>query len=621
MLSPPHKALIIFIGENEGTGLNSEGPSEQQQQLQQEKSKLSRIAAIFRSPNPALDRYGFAFSSDFRRYWMPDSSGRECYECQERFTAFRRRHHCRLCGQIFCSKCCNVQVPGSLLGYTGDLRLCTYCAHIVLSNLPHIESKLDNIPTSPVDEKSTDEMDVSVSTIFAGPVSWCLDSSAVFGNSDSESTLPEKMSLRGNNLAQLSVTELAMYDCPSTHPSTADFGGVDEHEPEWVKNIEMTVDVKSVDSSNLKTECADYVRPFVQKGEAPLIENGIHPKSLQEKEQGIPVTDLRNDGPCLGESIERCFEMQAEKLLLHLFKREGLDPVQWWEIIWAVSHRVSSMVKVDMEGRKAVNVMKHVHIKNLHVAVEKPSASVIEGTVCSKSIRHDSMPSEIHNASILALEGSIEYERVSDKLSSIEPIITQESEYLRNQVDRMLSHRPSLVLVERNVAGLAVQMLLEAGITLVSNIKSRVLQRIARSTGADVMPSLDAQILNQKIGFCSFFHQEKIQLLNGKSKCLLIFDDCPPELGCSIVLRGSSRNDLCAAKRILKYAILALYSNHLEVELLSLSRTRLTARSSECTVCTMNAVMPDSRQVSYCTIICIGSTPCFPKSSAGLVSF
>lgn len=47
---------------------------------------------------------------------MPDSSGRECYECQERFTAFRRRHHCRLCGQIFCSKCCGVQVSGSLLG-------------------------------------------------------------------------------------------------------------------------------------------------------------------------------------------------------------------------------------------------------------------------------------------------------------------------------------------------------------------------------------------------------------------------------------------------------------------------------------------------------------------------
>ena len=54
--------------------------------------------------------------SDFRQYWMPDSRGKECYECQEKFTAFRRRHHCRICGQIFCAKCCNMEVPGALLG-------------------------------------------------------------------------------------------------------------------------------------------------------------------------------------------------------------------------------------------------------------------------------------------------------------------------------------------------------------------------------------------------------------------------------------------------------------------------------------------------------------------------
>uniref|UniRef100_A0A1I7XVL5 WSD domain-containing protein n=1 Tax=Heterorhabditis bacteriophora TaxID=37862 RepID=A0A1I7XVL5_HETBA len=24
-----------------------------------------------------------------RQYWMPDSTGKECYQCEERFTAFR----------------------------------------------------------------------------------------------------------------------------------------------------------------------------------------------------------------------------------------------------------------------------------------------------------------------------------------------------------------------------------------------------------------------------------------------------------------------------------------------------------------------------------------------------
>ncbi|XP_076042433.1 1-phosphatidylinositol 3-phosphate 5-kinase fab1 isoform X3 [Oratosquilla oratoria] len=71
--------------------------------------------------------------SDFKQYWMPDSVSRECYECEEKFTTFRRRHHCRVCGQIFCSRCCNRMIPGKVIGYTGELRVCTYCCKVVLS--------------------------------------------------------------------------------------------------------------------------------------------------------------------------------------------------------------------------------------------------------------------------------------------------------------------------------------------------------------------------------------------------------------------------------------------------------------------------------------------------------
>lgn len=41
---------------------------------------------------------------DFREHWMPDSKVTECYECGLPFNTLRRRHHCRVCGQIFCSK-------------------------------------------------------------------------------------------------------------------------------------------------------------------------------------------------------------------------------------------------------------------------------------------------------------------------------------------------------------------------------------------------------------------------------------------------------------------------------------------------------------------------------------
>ncbi len=35
---------------------------------------------------------------------MPDKEVKFCYDCGTVFTTFKRRHHCRICGQIFCWK-------------------------------------------------------------------------------------------------------------------------------------------------------------------------------------------------------------------------------------------------------------------------------------------------------------------------------------------------------------------------------------------------------------------------------------------------------------------------------------------------------------------------------------
>jgi rRNA maturation endonuclease Nob1 len=33
-----------------------------------------------------------------REYWMDDELCKECYDCKSVFTAWRRKHHCRICG-------------------------------------------------------------------------------------------------------------------------------------------------------------------------------------------------------------------------------------------------------------------------------------------------------------------------------------------------------------------------------------------------------------------------------------------------------------------------------------------------------------------------------------------
>jgi hypothetical protein len=39
--------------------------------------------------------------------WMPDLETDNCLRCSTKFTFSKRRHHCRACGLIFCSKCSN----------------------------------------------------------------------------------------------------------------------------------------------------------------------------------------------------------------------------------------------------------------------------------------------------------------------------------------------------------------------------------------------------------------------------------------------------------------------------------------------------------------------------------
>ncbi|XP_053980102.1 1-phosphatidylinositol 3-phosphate 5-kinase [Hylaeus volcanicus] len=101
---------------------------------------LKRISNIVAQKSNNLCSYK---DSQLRSYWMPDSVSKQCYECGERFTTFRRRHHCRVCGQIFCSKCCSDQITGKIMGCTGDLRVCTYCCKVVLSYLQSSDMRSD----------------------------------------------------------------------------------------------------------------------------------------------------------------------------------------------------------------------------------------------------------------------------------------------------------------------------------------------------------------------------------------------------------------------------------------------------------------------------------------------
>ncbi|KAF0701367.1 Aste57867_8148 [Aphanomyces stellatus] len=67
--------------------------------------------------------------------WVPDTDRPACSLCSRAFhTLVRRRHHCRVCGEVVCFQCSNVFAATSLLAadrpsthVQGDVRLCNRC--------------------------------------------------------------------------------------------------------------------------------------------------------------------------------------------------------------------------------------------------------------------------------------------------------------------------------------------------------------------------------------------------------------------------------------------------------------------------------------------------------------
>ncbi|CAK9814817.1 Zinc finger FYVE domain-containing protein 9 [Anthophora plagiata] len=63
-------------------------------------------------------------------FWVPDSDAPSCMLCDVKFTVLKRRHHCRACGKVLCSKCCNMKYK---LEYQGniDSRVCVSCYQLL----------------------------------------------------------------------------------------------------------------------------------------------------------------------------------------------------------------------------------------------------------------------------------------------------------------------------------------------------------------------------------------------------------------------------------------------------------------------------------------------------------
>ncbi|KAK7821774.1 1-phosphatidylinositol-3-phosphate 5-kinase fab1b [Quercus suber] len=503
-----------------------------------------------------------------RDFWMPDQSCRVCYECDSQFTIFNRKHHCRLCGRVFCARCTANSVPAP----SGDQSTS--------------REECEKI------RKTDDEYGVY--------------------RSDSET---RHFSQVDDYYSRVDFDELSNDGSHKLHHDgendTKSLSSCSLHHSFDSQGLEGIPQIGRKGENDIVDECEEhssiYAPQDVEKEPVDFENNGLlwlppEPED-EEDEREIGLFDDDDDGDAAGEwgylrssssfgsgesrnrdrsgeehkkAMKNVVDGHFRALVAQLLQVENLpvgdedDRESWLEIITAVSWEAATLLKPDMSKGGGMDPGGYVKVKCV-ASGRRSESEVVKGVVCKKNVAHRRMTSKIEKPRLLILGGALEYQRVSNLLSSFDTLLQQEKDHLKMAVAKIDAHNPDILLVEKSVSGHAQEFLLAKDISLVLNIKRPLLDRIARCTGAQIVPSID-HLLSPKLGYCDAFHVERFLEDHGTAghggkklvKTLMYFEGCPKPLGCTILLRGANGDDLKKVKHVVQYGVFAAY--HLAVE-------------------------------------------------------
>jgi hypothetical protein len=155
-----------------------------------------------------------------------------------------------------------------------------------------------------------------------------------------------------------------------------------------------------------------------------------------------------------------------------------------------------------------MDVLPYLKIKTIPGGVPG-ECKLIHGVAFRKNVAHKKMCSYIVKPRVLLLNCALEYQRIENRLSSIDTVLEQEKEYITLQVSKILRWKPDVVVVEKSVSRLAQELLREAGVTLVLNVAPSLMARLARATQAQpIVPANDYVDKCAAMGTCGRFSVE-----------------------------------------------------------------------------------------------------------------
>ncbi|XP_023294210.2 putative 1-phosphatidylinositol 3-phosphate 5-kinase isoform X2 [Lucilia cuprina] len=572
---------------------------------------LKRMRTMMASKNNDLRNYK---DTDLHRFWMPDSKAKECYDCTQKFSTFRRKHHCRLCGQIFCSKCCNQVVPGKIIMCSGELKVCNYCSKIVLSYLrsPNItkdlnsdlqalqqdltsklETNNDAEPANLIAEPTRSQLERKVSVgyqeerfaVHQPSISLTMDDRKnILQQSNSLITLHEEMrkvlppqncgvelieflntNHKSSNKVQAVAILNAMLDAGFIQPIVTD-----SEETEFDENLHYRF-VSVLPRQALEAINFMEINPTEETLSPQFEQFGIEPhppKSLDSSFNLKSTRDVELDNS-MHTTTSKLLESYCdheEQLLAQMLRTFQLD-LNWAKILNPLCCRAANHFKPEYCTNELMDIRNYVNFKKVPGG-KRLECTIVGGVVFSKNVAHKDMATRVEQPEILLLQCPIVYERIEGKFVSISTVLLQEKEYLRNVCARIMSFKPNVVLVHKNVAGVAQDILRSNGITLVLDVKLSVMDRLARTLQCDVLTSIEGNISQPKLGKCDAFYIRNYNDGMGATKTLMFFEKLQSPRGFTCLLRGGSNKELAKVKKVASFLVYARYNWRLEMSFL-----------------------------------------------------
>lgn len=624
-------------------------------------------------------------------FWMRDENAKDCFHCGEPFSTFRRKHHCRTCGQIFDSKC-TLLIPGEKFGQPGTIRVCKPCEHMINGHDDDSSDFSDSEP-SPImantrvpdlstghssrvgadDDDASSIVSQSMDHLRKMPTMAIpatrragggpnrrsavleISSDRPLARPTSSRSLKSSMSGRHHSMGhkrhhsrQQVIRNFKSYHddrapfqrrhgddspfearLPAFHkdniidPDLAQYLSDDASSGDEQPNLLAAVAEGSSGKTSgdnergmlggffstmrkgrsafgdrnttglghggreLDDSSMASIKPRSSRRRNLSVASSVHRHSPRASKEGIfnPL-DSQVAGHTLpsglnssGFKMTRSSSMRGSgappvemgkvslqhvrRLLRQLLDESSVPHPQSWETaLLPILLKAADEVDPEVQTGDDMDIRHYIKLKKIPGG-RPGDTSYVSGLVFSKNVALKSMPRSIAQPKILIIAFALEYARHQQQFMSLEHVMRQEREFLGNLVSRISALRPDLLLVEKNVSGLALELLDNAGIATAYNVKSSVLEAVSRCTQTRIITSMDKLVTTPVASECGSF-DVKTYVFKGQRKTYIYISGCRKELGCTIVLRGGNGELLQKVKGITEFMAYVVYNLRLE---------------------------------------------------------